>query len=280
MTAPGALELLARWRADLESWAIPDRITSAVSDSPWTLPRHAFARRADQATANPGGPSFERAWAALDPPGAVLDVGAGAGAASLPLIPRATALTAVDADERMLSLFAERVASSGRDATTVAGRWPDVAPQVQPADVVTCHHVLYNVADLEPFVTALTLHARRLVVVEMTATHPLSPLNPLWLAFHDLARPDRPTGTDLLGILAALGLRAGHQRWRRQGGPEYASLAELADVTRTRLCLPPERATDVADALVRAGVDPEHPRDLGSAGRELLTVWWDGRATE
>ena len=62
-------DLLDRWRADLAAWAIPERITAAVTDSPWVLPRQVFARRADRVSAAPSGPSFERAWAALDPPG-------------------------------------------------------------------------------------------------------------------------------------------------------------------------------------------------------------------
>jgi SAM-dependent methyltransferase len=269
--------LLARWREDLESWAIPDGIIAAVSESPWALPRQAFARRADQASAQPGGPSFERSWAALEPPGSVLDVGAGAGAACLPLLPRATSLAAVDSDETMLALLAERASARGVSPTLIAGRWPDVAAQVAKADVVTCHHVLYNVPDIEPFLTALTDHAKRLVVAEVTMTHPLAPLGPLWLEFHNLVRPVRPTAADLLDILAALDLRAGHQRWARPRGPEYGTLAELAEVTGRRLCLPPERTDDVAEALVAAGVDPHHPRDLGSEGREILTIWWQGR---
>ena len=50
------------------------------------------------------------------------------------------------------------------------------------------------------------------------------------------------------------------------------------DVTRRRLCLPPGRAAEVAEALVESGVDPEHPVDLGSSGREVVTIWWDGTA--
>src|SRR5579875_563776 len=248
-----AAALLARWLEDLAAWAIPEHITAAVTDSPWVLPRQVFARRADAYAAQPGGPSFERAWAALDPPGSVLDVGCGAGAACLPLLPRATLLT-------------------------VHGRWPQVAADVPPADVVTCHHVLYNVAEIEPFTAALTSHARRLVVAEITAAHPLSSLNQLWLRFHGLRRPERPTADDLLAILAALGIEAGHARWRRPEGPDYASFAELVDVTRRRLCLPPGRAGEVAAALTDLGVDPAHPRDLGSSGRDVVTIWWKGHA--
>ena len=107
----------------------------------------------------------------------------------------------------MLALLSERAASAGLDLRTVAGRWPGVAAQVPPADVVTCHHVVYNVPDVEPFLTALTRHARRRVVVEMTTVHPLTVLSPLWLRFHGLTRPDGPTAADLLAILAEIGLR-------------------------------------------------------------------------
>ena len=271
-------DLLDRWRADLAAWAIPDSITAAAAESPWVLPRQVFARRADRVTAAPSGPSFERAWAALDPPGSVLDVGSGAGAACLPLLPRVTSLTAVDADADMLEQLSQRAAAAGVAARTVPGRWPEAAALAGPADVVTCHHVLYNVAGLAPFVTALTGSARRVVIAEMTAQHPLVSLNDLWLKFHGLRRPVSPTAADVMEILTAMGLRPGHEAWRRPGGRDYASFDELVDVTRRRLCLPPGRAAEVAEALTESGVDPEHPVDLGSSGREVVTIWWVGTA--
>ena len=271
-------ELLGKWRDDLSAWAIPDVITSAVAESPWVLPRQVFARRADRLAHAPGGASFDREWEALAPAGTVLDVGSGAGAACLPLAPRATTVTAVDADERMLALLAERAGAIGLDLRTVAGRWPDVAPLVAPADVVTCHHVLYNVPDLRPFLTALTGHARRRVVVETTAAHPLAVLNPLWLRFHGLTRPTSPTTADLLAILSEMGLNAGHTEWSRPAEADYASFAELADVTRRRLCLPPERASEVEAALLDMGISRERPGDLGSSGREVVTILWEGTA--
>jgi SAM-dependent methyltransferase len=270
--------LLDNWRSQLASWAIPESITAAVTESPWVLPRRVFARRADRLAAAPTGPSFRRAWDALDPPGSVLDVGSGPGAASLPLLPRCTALTAVDSEPDMLDLLAQRAAAGGLTARLVPGRWPEVAGQAGPADVVTCHHVTYNVADIEPFLAALTAASRRTVILEMTAEHPLISLNQLWLRFHGLVRPTGPTAEDLLAILAAIGINAGHERWQRPGGADYDGFEELTDVTRRRLCLPPERADDVALALIESGVDPQHPLDLGSSGREVLTIWWDGVA--
>lgn len=273
--------LLANWRQELAAWAIPEHIRAAATDSPWVLPRQVFARRADRMAAAPAGPSYQRAFAALDPPGSVLDIGSGAGAASLPLLPRCTALTAVDADPGMLELLSLRAsAAAGGDLSlkVITGRWPEVSAAAATADVVTCHHVVYNVQDIEPFLAALTGAARRLVVVEMTARHPLVSLNEFWLKFHGLVRPTGPTADDLLAILAAMGIAAGRERWRRAGGRDYASFAEMTDVTRRRLCLPPERASDVAAALVESGIDPDHPVDLGSSGREVVTIWWSGRA--
>jgi SAM-dependent methyltransferase len=275
---PSLDELLGRWRDDLSAWAIPEHITSGVTESPWVLPRQVFARRADRLTGTPAGASYERAWAALAPSGTVLDVGSGAGAACLPLAPRATSVTAVDADEGMLTLLAERAGAIGLDLCPVPGQWPGVAARVPPADVVTCHHVIYNVHDLEPFLAALTSHARRLVVVETAAVHPLTVLSPLWLRFHGLTRPTRPTAGDLLAILAELGLNAGHTEWSRPAEADYASFPELVDVTRRRLCLPPERANEVEAALLDMGVMREGPGDLGSSGRDVVTIWWEGTA--
>src|SRR5699024_5588113 len=112
-------ELLERWRDDLESWAIPEEITSAVEESPWVLPREIFARRAEDRLEAPGGPSYDAAWEALSPSGSVLDVGAGVGAASLPLAPRATSITAVDVNDEMLEALAARAERLGTTAQLV-----------------------------------------------------------------------------------------------------------------------------------------------------------------
>ncbi|HEY2553526.1 MAG TPA: class I SAM-dependent methyltransferase [Streptosporangiaceae bacterium] len=271
-------ELLGCWQSDLASWAIPEHITAAVADSPWVVPRQVFARRADRVAGEPSGPSFEQASAALEPSGSVLDIGSGPGAASLPLLPMTTSLTAVDSDAAMLELLAARAAPSGVPVRTVLGSWPQVAPEVAAADLVTCHHVTYNVPQIGPFVTALTGYAGRLVVVEMTASHPLASLNPLWQRFHDLRRPQAPTAGDFIAIVAAMGLSPRHQAWRRPGGRDYGSFAELTDVTRRRLCLPPERSAEVASALAEQGADPDHPADPAWGFREVVTIWWDGRA--
>jgi SAM-dependent methyltransferase len=271
-------DLLTEWRENLAAWAIPEHITAAVPDSPWVLPRQVFARRADRLRQAPAGPSYQQEWETLDPPGSVLDVGAGAGAACLPLAPRTSALTAVDADPAMLDLLAERARAVGLDPRLCIGPWPGVAAETAPADLVTCHHVLYNVPDLGPFIEALTAAARRRVVVELTAAHPLTSLNPLWLRFHDLERPKGPTAGHVLAILDAMGQRAGHTKWNRPAEADYTTVRELAEVTRRRLCLPADRTAEVEAALRDTGLSGSHAADLGTAGRDVVTIWWEGSA--
>ena len=270
--------LLDEWRADLAAWAIPESITAGIADSPWVLPRQVFARRADRLTREPVGASYEREREALAPAGTVLDIGAGAGAACLPLAPLATMVTAVDTDRDMLTLLAERAATAGLDLRTVHGAWPHVAQRVAPADLVTCHHVVYNAPEVLPFLTALTRHARRRVVVELTAVHPLTSLNPLWLRFHGLRRPTGPTAADLLAILAEAGVTAGHTEWSRPAEADYEGFAELVDVTRRRLCLPADRASEVEAALLDLRSERGRPGDLGASGRDVVTIWWEGIA--
>lgn len=269
---------LRDWTRALAAWAIPAEVLDKAVDSPWVLPRQVFVRRADAQVTGPIGETH--AAAVAEAPETVLDVGAAAGATSLPLVGRTPvrALTAVDADAELLAQFAVRAESFGVAAEVVCGRWPDVAEQVPVVDLVLCGNVLYNVAELEPFVRALTAHARRRVVAELAAAHPLTELNPLWRRFHGIDRPTGPTADDCVAALAELGISPTVRRWRRPPEAEHATFAELVDVSRRRLCLPPDAEAEVETALIDLGVDPAVPPDLGSSGRELVTLAWPGGA--
>jgi SAM-dependent methyltransferase len=268
-----ARESAARWADALDEWAIPRNILERAPTNPWEFPPALFARVAEQAMANASeSVSYKRAVEALPAGGSVLDVGVGAGAASLPLCPPAGLLIGVDDMAEMLRAFA-RNADSIRVANRVLlGRWPAVAPVCDSADVVVCHHVFYNVRELEPFVAALTDHARRRVVVELTATHPTSVFNPLWLALHGIERPTTPTADDALAVIADMGIDAHSERsgtkWTGPGGDR----AEVVTYVSRRLCIGPDRAAEV-DALL----GPDCP-ELSTACREVVTAWWQGEA--
>lgn len=265
-----AIESARRWRADLEDWAIPPEILAAAPESPWGCPTGLFAVAAEEAMATTPAersPSQRRALEVLPDGGSILDVGAGGGAASLPLCPPGASVTAVDQSADMLAAFAKLAGRRGAAHTEVEGLWPDVAGKVGPADVVVCHHVLYNVPDLVPFVAALTDHARLRVVAEITAVHPQSLLNPLWEHFHGLIRPTRPTADDAAAVLRDLGLDVGVEESARPLLWAEADRREQVAFARRRLCLPAERDDEV-DAVL----------DLSSGLRRQVTLWWAGSA--
>jgi Methyltransferase domain len=270
---------LARWRAELDAWAIPEEILAAAPESPWGFPVGLFRARAERAGAGAQPtPSTREAARWLPPSGSVLDVGAGAGAGSLPLAGVAGRLVGVDESAAMVEAFLAAAAGAGARAEAVQGRWPEVAGRVGPADVVVCHHVLYNVADLAPFATALTDHARRRVVVELTDRHPLVGLAPLWRRFHGLERPSGPTAGDAAAALAALGLDPQRQDWESGDRLGFDRFEELVAFTRRRLCLPADRDPEVAEALLEAGTRQVGGVWVGAGPRLVSTLSWAGAA--
>jgi SAM-dependent methyltransferase len=253
-----------RWSRRLADWAVPDEILAAAPETPWGFDVGLFSRVADRALADRGA-TFQRSAEALPEGGSVLDVGCGAGAASLRLAPPAALLVGVDESGDMLAEFARRAAERGADHIEVEGRWPDVADTVPVADVVVCQNVLYNVADLDPFVRQLHRHARRRVVVELTERHPLAWMNPYWSELHDVSRPDGPTADDALALAREAGLDAHAEQWHKPAIWEHEG-DELVAFVRRRLCLPTSR-----DDAVRAAIERHPP----PANRGVVTLWWD-----
>jgi SAM-dependent methyltransferase len=269
-----ALEASARWSRQLGRWAIPDPVLAAAPEPPWGFSPRMFAWSARRALADlEPGPARARAIESVPPGGVVLDVGAGGGAASLPLVPPAGRLVAVDESQAMLDAFAEAAERTGAAHAEIAGRWPDVADEAPEAAVVVCRHVVYNVADIAPFLAALHAHAERRVVVELTDVHPQSDLSTLWKAIHGIDRPSTPTAQDAIDVAGALGYDVHVERssepslwheWPRQERLAFA---------RRRLCVGPDH-----DAEIGAHLD-----QTAGVRRRLVTMWWDraspGQAT-
>jgi SAM-dependent methyltransferase len=269
---------LERWREQLDGWAIPSEILAAAPESPWGFPVGLFRSRARRAGSRPATPSNLEAARFLPEGGTVLDVGAGAGAASLPLAGSAGRLVAVDESPAMVASFLAAAEAVGVPAEAVEGSWPEVAGRVGPADVVVCHHVLYNVADLAPFALALTGHARRRVVAELTDRHPLVGLRPLWRRFHDLDRPTGPGAGDAEAALGAVGLEVDRQDWDQPDRFGFDDFDELVAFTRRRLCLPAARDPEVAEALLADGTRQVDGVWVSGQPRRVTTLSWPGTA--
>jgi SAM-dependent methyltransferase len=265
-----------RWREDLASWAIPQEILDAAPESPHWFPVGLFARRADRSRDGLT-PSNLRALEALLEAGSVLDVGCGAGAASLPLAERAGELIGVDSSTDMLEAFRQRAEAAGVGASTVEGAWPEVADRAPVADVVVCHHVFYNSPDLASFALALTDHARVRVVVELTEAHPLSAMNSLWRRFHGIERPERPTADEAVEVLREAGIETEREDWTPREGIGFDRMEDLVAWVRRRLCLPADRDPEVAEAIA-PGVVTDH--GFGFGPRPNVTLWWTGSASQ
>lgn len=281
--AEPSIDPAAAWGEALGRWAIPDAVRRAAVDDPWSMGGGVYRDRAHAAAlaaGDPGATDDRSRDAALEALGAlpagkgsVLDVGAGAGAAGLALASRLTRLTGVDRNPSLLATLREEADALGISADTVEGRWPDVAPTIGLYDVVTSHHVLYDVPDIGPFVDALTAHARERVVVEISQHHPLAWTNPLWEHFHGITRPERPTVDDALAVLEARGLAPTLTRWDRPAEP--VSMEAAAERARRNLCLPAHREPEVAAVitrLVRTGAIDAGP---AVGRRAVATLWWE-----
>jgi SAM-dependent methyltransferase len=251
----------AKWKSDLANWAIPESILSQAPESPWIHPVALFGvPDFIQMT-----PSNARALEVCDATSTVLDVGCGGGIAAFATVPPVAHVIGVDHQIEMLDLFTLNAKERNITSKVYQGFWPEVAPQVPPADVVTSHHVVFNVPEIVPFLQALNDHARKRVVIEMPIQHPLSSLTSAWQHFWKLDRPTTPTPAQLIEVLAEMGISAKIEYWTGSLRGDR-NLEEMTEFTRIRLCLP-----KVRDPEVRAFLEQRPTPTV----RELATIWWD-----
>lgn len=250
-----------KWANDLASWGIPEQILQQAPESPWIHPPAIFAVPAEIAEST----SHRVAREAMPSNGTVLDVGCGGGMAAFAIAPPAQTVIGVDHQSEMLTMFANTAEEKGLTHQEFLGDWPDIANQTPIADVVTCHHVVYNVSDIVPFVSQLSNHARRRVVLEMPQEHPLATMREAWKEFWDLDRPTGPTPIDLVHVLQEMGIDA-QLELSEGGSPRSVDPNDAVKFMRIRLCLSADRDGDIKDFLDR------HPQDKK---RKLATIWWD-----
>ena len=254
-------KLIEKWKVDLQSWAIPEEIINQAPESPWIHPPVLFqiSEKIEDTF------SHQIAKVALLPQGWVLDVGCGGGVATFANSGETSYAIGVDHQKEMLEMYENNATKRGIKVKTVEGYWPDVANQVEKVDLVVCHHVVFNVQDIEPFLLALDSHANKRVVIEMPYFHPLSNMVGAWKHFWNLDRPKSPTADDLFEIIKSLGFSPKIHKW--QADVRSGIDKELAaKFLRVRLCLPELRDKEIKEFMQN---NPE------SKTRDLATIWWD-----
>lgn len=250
-----------KWRTDLASWAIPQEILDQAEVPPWFHPAALFALP-DEIWDSP---SHQRAREAVPVDGSVLDIGCGGGIAAFAIAPPAKNLIGVDHQGEMLEMFEANARERGLTSEIFEGFWPAVAAEVPMADVVTSHHVVYNVGDIKPFIEALDSHARKRVVIELPLVHPMTPRSAGWKHFWNLDRPTSPTVEDFMNVLVELGISANIEKFTGRILLDEGE-DDRAEYTRMRLCLPDSRIDEVVEFL---------KTDPSPTSRELAVVWWD-----
>ncbi|HJU51498.1 MAG TPA: methyltransferase domain-containing protein [Acidimicrobiia bacterium] len=261
------------WRRQLEDWRIPDALLAAVEESPYGWTKQLWKRRAARAIEGDRTSPTLDVVRELANGGSVLDVGAGTGRASLPLVRDGYRVTMVEPNQAMLAGLDELEADV--EFEVVVGRWPEVASEIQPHAVALSAHVVYDVAEVAPFLIALDRAATRGVVLELTPAHPWVNLGPLYRELHGLDRPLGPTVDDLAAVVReAVGSEPVVHRWTRPGDMVFDTAEEAIEFTARRLVLPRGRWPELEERLL--------PRLTGRAGhwqlepteRDLCTLWW------
>ena len=69
-----------------------------------------------------------------------------------------------------------------------------------------CAHVVYGVADIEPFIRKLERHAKERVLILSHTASPLAQVSPFWKLVHGEERTELPTLPELLPVLWEMGI--------------------------------------------------------------------------
>ena len=264
-----------RWRAELEAWVIPQRLLDAAEESPYGWSPWIWERMSAAARSVPPPVTVEVARRLAGEHGSVLDVGAGRGRVSLPLALSGHDLTAVEPDAGMADGFEEEAARLGVSARLVRGRWPEMAGQVPQVDVVMSANVVYDVADIGPFVVALDDTARLGVVIEMTERHPRVTFAPIFRALHGVDRPDGPSVDDLVEVIVEeVGVRPEVERWERPALMWFESWDEIIAFYGKRLTLPLARHSELRPLLEPQVTEEDGRLYVGKRKGRHGTLWW------
>ena len=265
------------WRRELLSWVIPQDLLDAAPQSPYGWPATLWKRRAAAALASDlETPTLATVARLAGPAGTVLDIGAGTGGGSLPLAQKDHPVTAVEPNETMLEGLA--VAAAGLPVTIIEGRWPDAMEQVDPHKVAMCAHVVYDVAEVGGFLTAMTERAEAGVVVEMTERHPWVHLGRFYRALHHLDRPIGPSWEDLAAVVhEATGADPSVERWHRPDDLWFESVDEILELYGRRLLIGPDRRDELRDLLEPDILESPDGFQVNSESGDLVTMWWPPR---
>ena len=166
----------------------------------------------------------------VDNKSTALDVGGGAGRLALPMALKCEHVTVVEPSGSMIEQLRESADEAGIENVSITQALWNVA-NVDAADVALCAHVVYGVADIEPFIRKLEAHAKSLVVLLAFVESPMNRISRFWKPIHGEERIDMPALPELMNVLWEMGIYADVQMME----PVQSDRFEDRDVALTQL---------------------------------------------
>ncbi len=206
----------------------------------------------------------------------ILDVGGGAGRLALPLALHSRHVTVVEPSESMVKELYDVAGEHGIDnVSVVKATWEDA--DVEPADIVLCSHVIYGVADAEPFVRKLTDHTKKKVLLLAFMDAPQARLAPIWEPIHGEERIDLPALPELLAAMWDMDIFPDVEMLTRTGLHSFDDRESALDQLRRRLYVVPGSQKDARLKVAMKDLVYESPDGLavkGSKPRRLGLLSW------
>jgi SAM-dependent methyltransferase len=276
MTSLEPIDFIERWRRIVEERrrqtdAAYARLGRTTADY-WARRAGGFAAFSREAHPDP---FLEKVLAHVDGRSTVLDVGAGAGRHSVPLARVVRRVFAVEPSAALASHLREWAHEEGLgNIEVIEGAWPDV--DVPTCDVAICSHVLYPLAEIEPFLRKLDDSVQRYCFLwlhdEQTALESLG----LWERFYGEPRACQPTFRDVVPVLWQMGLRPNLEMRAVPESWSWGSMDEAARAFREHLPIPEDDATEarLRQELTAALVEREGRLYLPRTTYRSAIVWW------
>ena len=245
------------WKSRVESHHAQSEKVQAKAD--WSSSDYwrPFAQHFRQDPRRTDDPMIDKIASRISAESTVLDVGGGAGRIALPLALKVSHVTVAEPSESMIEQLQEEAKQSEiTNVTVVQSLWEDA--KVEPADVVICAHVLYGVADAEPFIRKLDEHAREQVMILCFMRAPISRMSPFWLPVHGEERIDMPGLSELMPLLWEMDIYADVEMFKPSPLQTFESTEDAHSQLLGRLYVEPDTEQDerlkkaIEDLLVEA----------------------------